>query len=194
MRVNRVLAGALLAAALSASAAHSQSILGDQIHAAYFYPDLSSPCCGDISYSFTDFIVGPGSETTMLAAGQPIVFDFSANDLTIIELGTATFRSDPGGPGFYNGPVFTDVSGAHFGAILGVTGLDPSKVSIVGDKLLINWGGLTIHPEDEIVITFGAGGGVPEPAAWAMMLSGFFGMGAVLRRSRRRQQGAVLAA
>jgi hypothetical protein len=28
-------------------------------------------------------------------------------------------------------------------------------------------------------------GGVPEPATWAMMLTGFFGLGAVLRRSRR---------
>jgi hypothetical protein len=28
-------------------------------------------------------------------------------------------------------------------------------------------------------------GAVPEPATWAMMLTGFFGLGAVLRRSRR---------
>jgi hypothetical protein len=28
-------------------------------------------------------------------------------------------------------------------------------------------------------------GGVPEPAAWALMLSGFFGMGAVIRGQRR---------
>jgi hypothetical protein len=35
-------------------------------------------------------------------------------------------------------------------------------------------------------------GGVPEPAAWAMMLTGFFGMGAVLR-GRRKAAGAVPA-
>ena len=29
-------------------------------------------------------------------------------------------------------------------------------------------------------------GAVPEPATWAMMLTGFFGLGAVLRRSRRQ--------
>jgi hypothetical protein len=29
-------------------------------------------------------------------------------------------------------------------------------------------------------------GGVPEPASWALMIGGFFGMGAVLRRSRNR--------
>ena len=34
-------------------------------------------------------------------------------------------------------------------------------------------------------------GAVPEPATWAMMLTGFFGLGAALRRSRRT--GAALA-
>ncbi|MGZ6016329.1 MAG: PEPxxWA-CTERM sorting domain-containing protein, partial [Phenylobacterium sp.] len=27
-------------------------------------------------------------------------------------------------------------------------------------------------------------GGVPEPATWAMMLTGFFGLGSMLRRRR----------
>jgi hypothetical protein len=34
-------------------------------------------------------------------------------------------------------------------------------------------------------------GGVPEPAAWALMLTGFFGLGAALRNNRRQ---AVLSA
>ena len=35
--------------------------------------------------------------------------------------------------------------------------------------------------------TNGGGGGViPEPATWAMMLAGFFGMGSILRMQRRR--------
>ncbi len=36
--------------------------------------------------------------------------------------------------------------------------------------------------------------GVPEPATWAMMLVGFFGLGAILRTSRRKQFRAVTAA
>ena len=42
----------------------------------------------------------------------------------------------------------------------------------------------------EVAFRTAAGGGVPEPATWAMMLVGFGGMGAMLR-SRRRQ--AVMA-
>jgi hypothetical protein len=33
--------------------------------------------------------------------------------------------------------------------------------------------------------------GVPEPSTWAMMISGFFGLGAALRRSRRRASSAL---
>ena len=43
----------------------------------------------------------------------------------------------------------------------------------------------------DIVVTQ-ASGGVPEPASWALMLTGFGGLGAVLRRSRR--QAALVAA
>ena len=32
---------------------------------------------------------------------------------------------------------------------------------------------------------------VPEPATWAMMITGFFGLGTVLRSSRRRQAVAA---
>jgi hypothetical protein len=45
---------------------------------------------------------------------------------------------------------------------------------------------------DTIFINQGAGAAVPEPAAWAMMLVGFGGLGAVLR-STRRQRGAATA-
>jgi hypothetical protein len=37
---------------------------------------------------------------------------------------------------------------------------------------------------DDVRFAAGGGGGVPEPASWAMMLTGFVGLGAVLRRRR----------
>jgi len=44
---------------------------------------------------------------------------------------------------------------------------------------------------DDVSLT--AAGGVPEPAAWALMLTGFFGMGGMLRRSRALAGGSLRA-
>lgn len=41
------------------------------------------------------------------------------------------------------------------------------------------------HSED-IGVSLSSGGAVPEPAAWALMLTGFMGAGAALRANRRR--------
>ncbi len=38
---------------------------------------------------------------------------------------------------------------------------------------------------DDFLIAGPAGGGVPEPATWALMLTGLFGAGALLRRQRK---------
>ncbi len=37
----------------------------------------------------------------------------------------------------------------------------------------------------------GTAGAVPEPAAWALMIAGFGGVGAALRSNRRRQFAAA---
>lgn len=47
-------------------------------------------------------------------------------------------------------------------------------------------------PNDTITVNIGAA--VPEPATWAMMLLGFVGMGAAMRRSRRRDMARVRVA
>ena len=49
-----------------------------------------------------------------------------------------------------------------------------------GDALELQSGVLRIHLAP-----------VPEPASWAMMITGFFGLGTVLRASRKRQQVAA---
>ena len=50
-------------------------------------------------------------------------------------------------------------------------------------------GGKSVDGLDDISLT--AQGGIPEPAAWAMMLTGFGGVGAAMRSARRRR--AVVA-
>lgn len=41
---------------------------------------------------------------------------------------------------------------------------------------------------DDLSLIGSTSGGVPEPAAWALMIVGFGGVGALLRRRRRTQQ------
>ena len=51
---------------------------------------------------------------------------------------------------------------------------------------------LTLHPDYKLLFSPGVGnkapggGGVPEPATWALMLTGFAAVGSLLRNSRRR--------
>ncbi|WP_394760717.1 PEPxxWA-CTERM sorting domain-containing protein [Phenylobacterium sp.] len=47
---------------------------------------------------------------------------------------------------------------------------------------------------DNVVLTSGLAGAVPEPATWALMLVGFGGLGAVLRRAKRNPSGVTAAA
>ena len=45
-------------------------------------------------------------------------------------------------------------------------------------------GPLLVGVPTDIRFTPAAGGGVPEPTAWALMITGFFGLGSALRRAR----------
>jgi opacity protein-like surface antigen len=70
----------------------------------------------------------------------------------------------------------------------------PSKLTQTGTFTYSGFGGNTSFEQDggelitlaptQIVVTAPAGPSVPEPATWAMMLLGFFGMGGLLRPRR----------
>jgi hypothetical protein len=81
-----------------------------------------------------------------------------------------------------------------------------ANTHIVGLEIGVGsgWGGSFVGAADNVNLSFGnagglaanfepdAAGGVPEPATWGLMLVGFGGLGAVLRRTRRT--GALAAA
>lgn len=76
---------------------------------------------------------------------------------------------------------------SNAGDFIGLTGAGIVRATLIGpssDYIFVDnvTFGTVLSPTG---VTESGGGGVPEPATWAMMLVGFGGMGAVLRRSRR---------
>jgi PEP-CTERM motif-containing protein len=63
--------------------------------------------------------------------------------------------------------------------------LGPGSYTVTGD--------VTVSPFGSGAGAIMLGGPVPEPTTWALMLAGFGGLGAVLRRSRRRALAAMPA-
>jgi choice-of-anchor A domain-containing protein len=62
-----------------------------------------------------------------------------------------------------------------------------------GAVMAKSWTGGAQVNEDAFAGDFLPIGGVPEPAAWMMMMLGLFGMGAMLRSARRKAAGAAAA-
>lgn len=162
---------------------------------------LNSP--GDITYASPDTlnttgngfaqINGPFAQIQVLPTS--FAFDIGAINWTL------NLNQGQGGtplPAFLDITAFPTVGGPLFlNGIALTTG--ENKFSLTGNagelfsSVLFNIvaaNGTT--PEDidslrqvEIGMTTGGGGGVPEPASWAMMILGFLGMGAALRSRRR---------
>jgi len=75
-------------------------------------------------------------------------------------------------------PSFTDFAG--FGAVSTIGTTHVGSFSSVAVKNFGDLSGTPVLSEGQVSIP-----GVPEPATWAMMLIGFFGLGALLRRRGR---------
>jgi hypothetical protein len=78
--------------------------------------------------------------------------------------------------------------GGDFSHSFSVTPSGPGVIGTVGTLYEPGQGGVSLDA-DHLTVTMQLGdqgaGGVPEPAAWALMLMGFGGLGAMLRRKHR---------
>lgn len=174
IRTFRPAVAALLAAAAFTGTANAASLIGDSITSAYYFPTAST-VYGNFTVSPSPtFTVGAGTEASALVDGFiNQTFDFDANSLTVTLLSNVTWTS-----AVFNGWQFVNNSNV-FDAISSVTGIDPSRVSVSGNTLSVNWESLAFTPESQIVINFGV---VPEPASWMMLIGGFGLVGAAMRR------------
>ncbi|HEX4180756.1 MAG TPA: PEPxxWA-CTERM sorting domain-containing protein [Caulobacteraceae bacterium] len=134
-----------------------------------------------------------------LQAGQ--TYDFTVNNpATLWSAGSdipfpRTSTADGIDPAFYGQFSFGNLT-ANFGALVGevggqffLIGTNATETGLSGDLKVGYWDSFYPDNSGSQSLSISA---VPEPAAWAMMLVGFGGLGAAIRSNRRKD--AVAAA
>ncbi|WP_379553225.1 PEPxxWA-CTERM sorting domain-containing protein [Erythrobacter sp. W53] len=170
-----------LGAAFTATPAAANVMIGDTI-------DCAQVGTGTFSCDFASATVGTGSEFTVgNSNGDFLSFDFDTNSLVLTAL-----RDQDLGATILN---FTNAANPFTTALLTSTnGITPDGPGAGGDgftqgDVTVTNGVLSINLIDTALVdgataTFSFAA-VPEPSTWAMLLLGFFGLGAAMRREKK---------
>ena len=122
----------------------------------------------------TGLIANPGQPFAHLSADGLFIFD------NVFFAGAAPAFSNPG-------LFFTGASGNEYNLFSVAPATYALYKARIGAGYLANSvGTLTVTQRRDTDHGFAPGGAVPEPATWTMMIVGFGGIGALLRRRRRR--------
>jgi hypothetical protein len=178
-------AGAAALTLAATGAAQAANLLGDTLHAYYVYPDDGALLedLGTFTVTGGGHIFSEGYEVT---ADQLIV--------TVDPTGVFWLPANFNGLQFVDetasGPVITGLT-LNAGATTAAAAAAGALASWTDHSFEVNFQNEQWGPNEKAVfdIQFGAGGKggstVPEPAAWAMLITGLFGAGSVLRAQRR---------
>lgn len=189
MKKSLVVLAAAAAATLSSNA-NAVLLDGATITYQYYYPNSGSPYAGADN---GNKVVGAGIEVSNIADSTGTI-DISDTNI-FVDFTTSTSWNGAA----FNGWVITDVFNT-IGAFTSVTingatnmvGFSAANVSWTADSITVNWQGLSFDPNTVVSLDInGAGGAVPEPTTWAMMVAGIAMVGGALRT---RKSKAVVAA
>jgi len=179
---NGLVAATLLLSPLPATAA---TLLGSNISAEYRYPDLATPY-GPVVYTPQSFVVGGGQESNISLEGVTTFnVDFSAASLDIAfdtTLDNPTFLNTGFNGLVFTSDAFSEFTGVTVRGITNLSGFDSSHVTLVGNELQINWGGLSYNTNTVVALDFSSA--IPEPATWLMIIGGLTLVGASMRRRK----------
>ena len=177
MQIKPWLLGACLSAGLS-TAAHA-GLVGDSVQIAEYYPTM------------TTLFAGPTPPQTVVAGGVTFfdvgksLINITVDDTTITLAATVSYTPNNAA---FNG---FDIQDLNLGRTITGATLDASSAPLPPGFLTfdphdvwVNVANVPLNPADPIIIDVTATS-VPEPAAWALTLLGFAGLGAALRSRPR---------
>lgn len=176
------LATSAILALAAAAPAHATSLLGSVMFGGnptnYYDPANGYVPPGYGNSGGQPVAVGPGVEFGFLDGANQDTADFTQTsldiqDITFTNAASWTQIFTASTPGFFSGI-----------SLVGDTFPGGVSYSVAGDTLTVTWGGTSSPGTANADFTF-AGGSVPEPATWAVMLAGLGLTGCVLRNRRR---------
>ncbi len=184
MKVSAFIAAAAAAAFAITSPAAAGVLTGKTLQLTYLYPDSSTVYTGP--YDVTGG--GPG-----------VTFFIGSNQTVTLGGDTITLSDDCPVTCAYNNTTFNGIrlfdaynQLAPFTSATLVSsdfaGFTPSRITFDANNIYVNMEGLVFDTTPSgVVLQVTAGGGVPEPATWALMIGGFGLAGAALRRRKAMQ-------
>ena len=181
---------ALLVAAamiLPIGSVSAATLIGETVMQDYYLPDVTTVYPGAVATP-PSFVVGDGVDGSVTIEDVTTFnADFAASSLQVLFdttlPGSSTLVPQPFSGLIYTSEGFRNIVGFTVGSGTNLAGFDASRVSIVGNELRLNLAGLTYNTDTVVDLTFAA---VPEPASWALMVTGFGMIGSAIRRRRGR--------
>ena len=173
----------LFAFAISATAIVASPALADPVP-----PTTGTPAAGIFDVVYSGGTYSGNVQVTTDASGHVTVITGTANGDAITGLSTYAAADNY----FYSTPSYVSFNGLSFSTLANTFGIGNTGLGDYGiTDILSNPSGACCgtHPLT-LSVTRAA---VPEPAAWAMMLVGFGGIGLAMRRSRRKSGSITLA-
>jgi len=176
---------AVAAAGLWAGSANAAGLFGSSVSVTLNYPLI-----GTVQASAGPVTVGSGVEFGPGVIYPGRNFGFDIGNSTISYLPDESVGYGDFGSGGFNGFVLTftgapTITGVTYDA--GGSTFAPTGISFTGNTVSLDFSGASVLPTSisEVDLTF-AGGSVPEPQTWVLMLTGVAAMGSALRFAGRR--------
>ncbi|ASJ90275.1 PEPxxWA-CTERM sorting domain-containing protein [Porphyrobacter sp. CACIAM 03H1] len=168
-------------------------LIATSVVAGFSAPVSAATLIGDTVNCFRNGVACSGTSSAIVSGGLEFdrsssTYNFDANGLTV-----TTFLTN--GSSFVTPLVYSFENSTNpfqsFSnlSITGFSNFDSSRVNFANGRISIDLSG--VNSNGRVSLNLATSGAVPEPATWAMLILGFFGVGAAIRSARRKQNVTV---